>query len=376
MKKLLPVIILLLAAANLMGQSCTYTLQSNYIPIPATQTEYSIGITTNNSDCSWSIMQFCPWVNVLTNVGSGSGFIELQLEENTSSSSRSCNIIVNYPDGSQVVTISQLGTGCNIYAVTPQSGYVSYFETSYIFNVIANPGCNWTALESCPWVTLSTTSGQGQDYITAQFSTNQGAERTCTITVQDQQFILTQGPFGNECTYTLPGNNTGTAQPDDYNYNLTVTTATNCSWTVTEDCDWLELLNSSGTGSGAATLSFGQNFNATGRMCILTVAGQPFIFTQLGQGNPSAVKQTPLENLSLFPNPGKGLLNLTYNLLNEENTSIQVYNMLGQNVYSQNTGRQSGQVSNQIALPNATPGIYLLQLNVGSSFVTQRFVVE
>jgi hypothetical protein len=63
------------------------------------------------------------------------------------------------------------------------------------------------------------------------------------------------------------------------------------------------------------------------------------------------LKTAALLNLSIYPNPGNGKLNLDYDFVNGQDVQIEIYNLLGETVYSAfyrnwNQGIQSIDISN------------------------------
>ncbi len=46
-------------------------------------------------------------------------------------------------------------------------------------------------------------------------------------------------------------------------------------------------------------------------------------------------------SFEMYPNPTNKLTNLSYSLEQSQNVNVQVYNMLGENVYSVDNGRMS-----------------------------------
>jgi hypothetical protein len=75
--------------------------------------------------------------------------------------------------------------------------------------------------------------------------------------------------------------------------------------------------------------------------------------------------------LSIYPNPNNG----TFNLISSKatNGSIEVYNVLGERVYSQTA---TVFTSMQLDLSNLTSGVYYLSLKSGEGIRTLKFVVN
>lgn len=82
--------------------------------------------------------------------------------------------------------------------------------------------------------------------------------------------------------------------------------------------------------------------------------------------------------VNLFPNPAKDKIQLDYQLLNSGEVAVEVMNLLGQVVYSQNEGRkEAGDHSVTISRDqNFSSGMYLLQLSSASSKRVLKFSFE
>jgi len=79
----------------------------------------------------------------------------------------------------------------------------------------------------------------------------------------------------------------------------------------------------------------------------------------------------------MYPNPSNSNTTLAFNLDQDQNVNVKVYNMLGEVVYSNNEGRlSSGQhtiMINGSALDN---GVYLVNLTTDSGLTVQRLVIQ
>ncbi|MFP5436550.1 MAG: T9SS type A sorting domain-containing protein [Bacteroidia bacterium] len=79
---------------------------------------------------------------------------------------------------------------------------------------------------------------------------------------------------------------------------------------------------------------------------------------------------TEKHGLVVYPNPGKGLLNIKLPVNNAAITGIKMYNMLGQMVYSSNKGDTS------ISIVNLEAGIYSIAVTTGSGSWQSKFIKE
>jgi hypothetical protein len=92
----------------------------------------------------------------------------------------------------QTVTVTQ-ATGC-VYAVVPLSQTVSdNAGPGAPITVTTLMGCTWTATTSTPWISIQTgQSGTGPGIVTFRVSTNNGSQRTGTMTIAGQTVTVIQ----------------------------------------------------------------------------------------------------------------------------------------------------------------------------------------
>jgi len=82
-------------------------------------------------------------------------------------------------------------------------------------------------------------------------------------------------------------------------------------------------------------------------------------------------------NITLYPNPANGTVYVGYNLKSEENVSIELYNLLGEKIYSVNKGTGAqGKHLEVLNLANAAPGLYFVHLNCGTNSITKKLVIQ
>lgn len=81
------------------------------------------------------------------------------------------------------------------------------------------------------------------------------------------------------------------------------------------------------------------------------------------------VKENSKNLLSIFPNPSNGLFTLN---TPENNSSVEVFNVIGENVYSKS---QLTKGDNSIDLSNMAAGSYILKVKTGNEIMTKRIVI-
>lgn len=84
-----------------------------------------------------------------------------------------------------------------------------------------------------------------------------------------------------------------------------------------------------------------------------------------------------LTDFKLYPNPNNGRFQLEYKLMQNENLLIAVYNVLGQQIFTEKSTYSAGTQKHHIPL-SIPPAVYILDLKTanGNCLARERFVVE
>ncbi len=79
----------------------------------------------------------------------------------------------------------------------------------------------------------------------------------------------------------------------------------------------------------------------------------------------------------LFPNPSTGDSYVQFSLTNEQNVTVELYNMLGEKVYGDNQGKMSSG-DHMITIPgsNLKAGVYFVKFTTDNSTTTKRLVIQ
>jgi hypothetical protein len=76
------------------------------------------------------------------------------------------------------------------------------------------------------------------------------------------------------------------------------------------------------------------------------------------------IESQEFELFNLYPNPSDGLINLEYFLPTQMDVvNVNIYDMQGRLVWSQELGRSSGIITNQLNLNKLSLGNYILRMN-------------
>lgn len=82
-------------------------------------------------------------------------------------------------------------------------------------------------------------------------------------------------------------------------------------------------------------------------------------------------------SLKVYPNPVVDNANISFTLENDANVSVQVYDLSGRMVKSENMGAlKSGENNVELMMNEMNRGIYIMKVNAGSSSVTGKIVIK
>lgn len=85
------------------------------------------------------------------------------------------------------------------------------------------------------------------------------------------------------------------------------------------------------------------------------------------------VDYSTMINLSVYPNPSEGIINVNYNLVEPEQVKFEIYDPQGKIIYSKDMNTQdAGYHSEQIPLEATIPsGVYMLRINIGRNLIVK-----
>jgi hypothetical protein len=85
---------------------------------------------------------------------------------------------------------------------------------------------------------------------------------------------------------------------------------------------------------------------------------------------------TSFGTISAYPNPATDAVNLNVNLNNNEKVTVNMVNLLGETVSSQQYTMNAGSNNIQLSTYNLEAGVYMISVSTGESTVTTRVVVQ
>lgn len=252
--------------------SCSYVVQPPSNSFTNTGGAGSLTLSTA-ANCTWTASSSSTFVSIINSSGTGPATVSYSLEPNVGSTARTCTITIN----GQKHTISQAATAVCSYSIQPTSQSFTSNGGNGTFSINTSGGCTWTAISSCSFVSITNSSGSGLATVSYSVAPNLGTARTCTITVNGQNYSITQAaPVA--CSYVIqPISKSFTSAASNSTINLN--TASTCTWTAVSSCSFVNVINSTGTGSAIVSYTIEQN-TGVARTCTITINGQNHAITQ------------------------------------------------------------------------------------------------
>ena len=249
------------------GLPCNLTLTPSSVSVATAGGSGSITVTATPG-CAWTANSPVSWLTLSPLSGSGNGSVTYTAIANSSPQSRSTQATI----GEQVLNVTQAGASCG-YTLSPSSARISASAGSGTFDVVSS--CSWTASSSASWLSISAGgSGTGNGTVTYAAQANTAAQdRTGTITIGTQQFILTQSGAG--CSFTISPSSADLPATAGSG-SISVSTTAGCGWTATTGATWITLAVS----ASSVTYTIAPNTTGAARTATITVAGQAFMLTQ------------------------------------------------------------------------------------------------
>lgn len=218
---------------------------------------------TAPATCAWNATADPSWMTITAgSSGSGPGTVAYSVAANSATESRTGTLII----GGQNHAVAQQGRPATVcsYDLSPGSADVGKDESRGTFAVSAPDDCAWTATSNASWLAVTAGSqGTGNGTVSYVVARNTDVvDRSAMIAVADKAFTVRQSGDISVCQYSVAPVDFSPCMPAG-SVTATVTTQAGCSWTVASNVPWLTIPSgSSGTGSGAITIAFTENYDA------------------------------------------------------------------------------------------------------------------
>jgi hypothetical protein len=257
---------------------CLYEIgPTNAVFYNAGATSGVVHVTTIGTDCTWNVVKTNDWITLLSGTkGTNHGTVSFNVAANPDYTPRSGVVVI----AGLPFTITQAGLPCT-YTLSPQSTTRGYSSVTGSVNVVTGGPCPWTVDNPNPWITLlSGVSGTGSGTVTYALAENQTPHwRTGLVMIADQTFTIIQR--SPTCFYEIGPTNAVFYNAGATSGVVSVTTGTDCTWTVVKTNDWITLPSGTkGTNSGPVSFTVAANPDYAARSGVLVIAGHAFTITQ------------------------------------------------------------------------------------------------
>ena len=90
----------------------------------------------------------------------------------------------------------------------------------------------------------------------------------------------------------------------------------------------------------------------------------------------SDVEEISINNLNIYPNPSKDLFNLTFTSAVKQNLKIRIFNVLGEQLITENLQQFVGEYTKEIDLTNKAKGIYFLEIETDVGVTNKKIILQ
>ncbi len=313
------------------AQTCTFSVSAakvmapvNGLPDPddprgASLQPPKINVTASKAECSWSASSGASWIQLLSSGGTGNGYIQYRVMQNTTGTPRTGIMQV----AGKTVTIQQDSDSvCKVVSVSPTSVSVreqgapeepsdprgaASAPPAKLTVTTSKRDCRWEALENASWINVLTRRGTGSGYVEYRVLQNaSGKPRTGTINVEGKIVTINQ-EYAGGCSISVSpasvsvawhGSDSSDPRGAGASVPLKLTLSSskaNCPWTATASAGWIRIMTKGGTGSGTVQYRVLTNKTGTPRTGTIQVAGKTVTVKQEAEpakGAPAAAGTT------------------------------------------------------------------------------------
>ena len=169
--------------------------------------------------------------------------------------------------------------------LTPTNFQHSAAQETGAVSVVSPVGCNWTVVNTNPWITLlSSPNGTGSNSVSYYVTTNLNpSARSGVLNIGGVAYSLIQD--GVTCSYKISPTNRVHGSGATNNY-WTMTVSNPCSWSVVNTNPWITILSgTNGVGSNLISYALSANIGSSSdRVGAVVIGGQVAFITQHSLG--------------------------------------------------------------------------------------------
>ena len=251
---------------------CRFDFDPQHVRINPEGGSTTIRVTTSEA-CEWRASIQAGWVRVLTERGTGSGAVELEIGRNDGPVRAAALTVAG-----QTIEVTQDSFSAPRPPVTCtfaiDSERASFRSTGGggSVRVITEPGCPWNAAAQASWVSVAQPTGIGPGALayTVAAHTSTVSDRSGTLTVAGKTHSISQ----QACALTLDPSGQTFGSPGGSS-SVRVNTEPGCTWTASSSAGWVSVSRASGSGPDALPYQVAVNGSTTeDRSASITVSGR------------------------------------------------------------------------------------------------------
>lgn len=107
-----------------------------------------------------------------------------------------------------------------------------------------------------------------------------------------------------------------------------------------------------------------------GNGCMNATCQTTDLITKVGEYN------NPDNTINIFPNPNNGTFQITFNVSTSQNIKMEIFNDLGQIVYTENKNNYFGQFNETIDLRSFSSSVYFVITKIGEKTFSNKVIIE
>ncbi|MDW3194623.1 MAG: BACON domain-containing carbohydrate-binding protein [Cytophagales bacterium] len=225
------------------------------------------------SNLSWAASANVSWISINPSSGSsGDQNISLNISENSETTDRSAELTFTGGDLTQIVTIQQSAFAPEL-SISPSSLTFSQSGGTESFDITSN--VSWTLNHDNEWLTISETSGTGNQSIEVTAESNPDEnERQGTITISGDG-LSSSLSIDQAGMTTIPEIS---VDPETLNFEATSSSQTfeitsNVNWEISSSDSWATFTPDSGMGNETISVTVSDNSTNSSRQATLSITG-------------------------------------------------------------------------------------------------------
>ena len=94
------------------------------------------------------------------------------------------------------------------------------------------------------------------------------------------------------------------------------------------------------------------------------------------EANTLSTNSYDLSNVSIYPNPSNGVINVRFETTSNDNIKIELFDLQGRRVYRSNHTSNQALFDESIATGKLSNGIYILNVSQGNKSTTRRIILS